>query len=65
MDGFSGVLDTGWAKDQKMTKGKLIDGKKLWIGLKVNYSISSKIRQISLHWGYELTEKDFFVRLTN
>ena len=27
-------------------------------GSKFNdYSISSKIRQISLHWGYELTEK--------
>ena len=24
------------------------------------YSISPKIRQISLQWGYELTEKDFF-----
>ena len=25
-----------------------------------DYSISPKIRQILLHWGYELTEKDFF-----
>ena len=25
-----------------------------------DYSISSKIRQILLHWVYELTEKDFF-----
>ena len=24
-----------------------------------DYSISSKIRQILLHWGYELTEKMF------
>ena len=24
-----------------------------------DYSISPKIRQILLHWGYELTEKDF------
>ena len=24
-----------------------------------NYLISPKIRQILLHWGYELTEKDF------
>ena len=30
-----------------------------------DYSISPKIRQILLHWGYELTEKDFFVSLTN
>ena len=29
------------------------------------YSISSKIRQILLHWGYELTKKDFFNELTN
>ena len=27
--------------------------------------ISPKIRQILLHWGYELTEKDFFNELTN
>ena len=25
-----------------------------------DYSNSPKIRQILLHWGYELTEKDFF-----
>ena len=25
-----------------------------------DYSISPKVRQILLHWGYELTEKDFF-----
>ena len=31
------------------------------VGSKFNdYSISSKIRQILLHWGYELTEEDFF-----
>ena len=29
MAGFSGILDTGWVEDQKMMKGKLIDGKKL------------------------------------
>ena len=29
------------------------------------YSISPKIRQILLHWGYELTEKDYFINLTN
>ena len=27
MVGFSGILDTGYVKDQKMIKGKLIDGK--------------------------------------
>ena len=25
-----------------------------------DYSILPKIRQILLHWGYELNEKDFF-----
>ena len=30
-----------------------------------DYSISPKIRQILLHWGYELTEKRFFNELTN
>ena len=30
-----------------------------------DYSISPKIRQILLHWGYELTEKDFFNELMN
>ena len=29
MVGFSGNLGTGWVEDQKMTKGKLTDGKKL------------------------------------
>ena len=28
-----------------------------------DYSISPKIRQILLHWGYELTEEDFFNEL--
>ena len=26
-----------------------------------HYSISPKVRQILLHWGYELTEKDFLM----
>ena len=30
-----------------------------------DYLISSKIRQILLHWGCELTEKDFFIDLRN
>ena len=30
-----------------------------------DYSISSKIKQILLHWGYELTEKDVFINSTN
>ena len=30
-----------------------------------DYAILPKIRQILLHWGYELTEKDFLNELTN
>ena len=30
-----------------------------------DYPISPKIRLILLHWGCELTEKDFFIDLTN
>ena len=29
------------------------------------YSVSAKIKQILLHWVYELTDKDFFIDLTN
>ena len=32
---------------------------------KCKYSTSFKIRQILLHWSYELTKKDFFNELTN
>ena len=30
-----------------------------------DYSISPKIRQILLHWGYKLTRKDFFNELSS
>ena len=30
-----------------------------------DYSTSLKIRKILLHWGYEITEKDFFNELSN
>ena len=30
-----------------------------------DYSILPKIRQILLHWGYELTGKDFFNEFSN
>ena len=36
MDGVSGILDTGLVEDLQIIKGKLIDRKKLWIGLEVN-----------------------------
>ena len=71
MVGFSGILGIGQVEDQNMIKDKLIDGKKLLVDLEVkmiknsgskydDYSISAKIRQILLHWGYELTEKVFY-----
>ena len=30
-----------------------------------DYAISPKTRQILLHWGYELTKKDFFINSSN
>ena len=30
-----------------------------------DYLISTKIKQILFHWGYQLTEEDFFNELTN
>ena len=79
MVGFSGILSTGQVEDQKMIKDKLIDGKNIvsrFTGKSVNmirdagskfddYSILPKIRQILLHWAYELTEKYFLNELTN
>ena len=58
---------------------KLIDGKKIVTKFRGNlvkmirdvgskfdeYPTSPKIRQILLHWGYELTEKYFFNELSN
>ena len=75
MVGFSGILDTCLVEDWKIMKGKLIDGK-IFRGKLVkvikdtdskydDYSISPKIRQILSHWWYELTEKYFFIDLTN
>ena len=62
-----------------MIKDKLIDGKKIVSSFRgklvkiirdagskfADYSTSLKIGQILLHWGYELTEKDFFNELLN
>ena len=36
MVGFSGILDTGQVEEQKIMKDKLIDRKKLQVGLEVN-----------------------------
>ena len=30
-----------------------------------DYSISPKVRQILMYWGYELTEKGFFINSTS
>ena len=54
-----------------MMKDKLIDGKKLVKMIKDaggkydDYLIYAKIRQILLHWDYELTEKDIFINWTS
>ena len=37
MVGFTDILGTGLVEDKKMIKDKLIDGKKLWVELDVNY----------------------------
>ena len=46
-------------------RGKLVKMIREADGKFDDYSILPKIRQILLHWGYELTEKDFFNELTN
>ena len=38
MAGFSGILGTGQVENQRMLKGKLIDRKKLLVGVWVNQS---------------------------
>ena len=40
-------------------RGKLVKMIKISGSKYDDYSISRKIRQILLHWGYELTRKDF------
>ena len=63
MVGFSGIL--GWKKIVSRFRGKLVKMIREADGKFDDYSILPKIRQILLHWGYELTEKDFFNELTN
>ena len=38
MVGFSDILGIGQVEDQEMMKDKLINGKKMWVGLQVNES---------------------------
>ena len=54
-----------WKKILSRFRGKLVKmirgaGRKFH-----DYSISPKIRQILLHWSYQLTEKDFLNELRN
>ena len=54
-----------WERIVSRFRGKLVKIIKD-AGSKFNdYSISLKVRQILFQWGYELTEKDFFIDLTN
>ena len=68
MDGFSSTLDTGWVEETSQFRGKF-RGKLVKMikdaGSKFDYSVSPKIKQILLHWGYESTEKYFFINSTN
>ena len=54
-----------WQKVVSKLRGKLVKTIKDAGSRFDDYSISPKIRQILLHWGNELTEKDFFIDLTN
>ena len=54
-----------WKKAVSRFRGKLFKMIKDAGSKYDDYSISPKIRQILLHWGYELTEKDFFINSTN
>ena len=54
-----------WKKIVSRFRGKLVKMIKDAGSKFDDYSISPKIRQILLHWGYELTEKDFFNELSN
>ena len=54
-----------WKKIEKRFRGKLVKMVKDVGSKYYDYSILPKIRQILLHWCYELTEKDFFIDLRN
>ena len=68
MDSFNGLSDIGWVEDYMMIKHKLKDkivtrfkGWLFGIIKKINgrfndYSISPAVRQVLLHWGYELED---------
>ena len=54
-----------WKKIVSRFRGKLVKMIRNAGSKYDDYSISPKIRQLLLHWGYELTEKDFFNELSN
>ena len=54
-----------WKKIVSSFRGKLVKMIRDAGGKFDDCSILPKIRQILLHWGYELTEKDFFNELSN
>ena len=54
-----------WNRMVSRFRGKLVKMIKNAGSKYDDYSILPKIRQILLHWGFELTEKDFCIDLTN
>ena len=50
-----------WKKIVSRFRGKLVKMIRNAGSQFDDYSSSPKIRQILLHWGYELTEKDFLM----
>ena len=54
-----------WKKIVSRFRGKLVKMIRNASSKYDDYSISPKIRQIVLHWGYELTKKDFFNEMSN
>ena len=54
-----------WKKILSRFRGKLVKMIRDTGSKFDDYSVSPKIRQILLHWDYELTEEDFFNELTN
>ena len=54
-----------WKRIVIRFKGKLVKMIKDAVINLDGYSISPKIREMLLHWGYESKEKDFFINSTN
>ena len=54
-----------WKKIVSRFRSKLVKMSKDVGSKHDDYSISPKIRQTLLHWVYEFTEKDFFIKSKN